>query len=226
MQPNGPQRKSGHSGDGDIIHIPRWVFLVSIAAFFLLLLLVWLVFVEKNNQADQYVFGQLQPAISPAGIRFMKTVTYLGTHRFLIPANLVLIGFLLSRKKQRAALVVTVVALSSWGLMSVLKNSFQRHRPDFPLLEGITNYSFPSGHAMMSLACYGLLMGMAGYYFPAKKAQQVFIAFLGILIALIGFSRIYLRVHYASDVLAGYCFGLVWMCLSVLTVRYFQGKRH
>lgn len=226
MQSNGTRSGAGNTGGSEeIIRISRWVYPAAILAFLLLLFLIWLVFIDKSDAADQYVFGELRPAISPSGVRWMKAVSFLGTHRFLIPANLVLIFYLLVQKKQRAAMAVTVVALSSWGLMSLLKNGFQRHRPDLPLVEGITNYSFPSGHAMMSVAYFGLLMGMAGHYFPGKRMQWVFILSLFALVMLIGFSRVYLRVHYTTDVLAGYCTGLVWLYLSIWTVRYFQSKK-
>lgn len=99
--------------------------------------------------------------------------------------------------------------------MSLFKNLFQRDRPDHPLVNGITNYSFPSGHAMMSIAFYGLLIWLLGRHLRQHKIQELVIGFLILLILLIGFSRIYLRVHYPSDVIAGYSFGIGWLWLSL-----------
>ncbi len=103
------------------------------------------------------------------------------------------------------------VLLSSLLVMSLLKRLIQRQRPPDPLVDGITNYSFPSGHAFMSVAFYGLLIWYATIYIHTKWLRGMLIFFLLFVIALIGFSRIYLRVHYATDVIAGICIGFVWL---------------
>lgn len=103
------------------------------------------------------------------------------------------------------------VLLSSLLVMSLLKSLIKRQRPPDPLVDGITNYSFPSGHAFMSVAFYGLLIWYATIYIRTKWLQRVVIFLLLLLIAAIGFSRIYLRVHYATDVIAGICLGFVWL---------------
>ena len=103
------------------------------------------------------------------------------------------------------------VLLSSLLVMSILKSLIKRQRPPDPLVHGITNYSFPSGHAFMSVAFYGLLVWYATIYIKNKWLQQMVIFFLFFIIAAIGFSRIYLRVHYATDVIAGICIGFVWL---------------
>lgn len=208
----------------ELVVLTRTTIIAAVFSFVFLLVLIWLVFVSQNYEADYFVFDQLEPAIRPPGIRIMKVITFLGTHRFLIPANLMLILYLLVKGRQKAALLVLTVALSSWGLMGLLKNSFQRLRPDAPLVQGITNYSFPSGHALMSVAFFGLLMGMAGEYFPQKKMQQVYISFMVLLILCIGFSRIYLRVHYPTDVLAGYCIGISWL-FAVSAIFYYLHEK-
>ncbi len=154
----------------------------------------------------------------PALTRAMFTITFLGNPSFLVTVNLVLIAVLILLKNYKAALTAAAVALSSLGIMSLLKNIFRRHRPDLPLIEGITNFSFPSGHAFMSVAFYGLLIWLTAKYIPAKIVRQFFIIFFVIIILLIGFSRIYLRVHYTTDVLAGFCMGTAWLivCLALM----------
>ena len=74
--------------------------------------------------------------------------------------------------KKQEALQPLLIALSSLGLMSLFKNLFQRDRPDHPLVNGITNYSFPSGHAMMSIAFYGLLIWLLGRHLRQHKIQR------------------------------------------------------
>jgi undecaprenyl-diphosphatase len=90
-----------------------------------------------------------------------------------------------------------------------LKFFFNRPRPLIPLLKEIPGLSFPSGHAFMSMIFYGLLISIVYRDITTlwKKWSVIFI--LLSLILLIGFSRVYLRVHYLSDVLAVYCFGML-----------------
>ncbi|RYY98455.1 MAG: phosphatase PAP2 family protein [Chitinophagaceae bacterium] len=201
------------------------LFLVSLAVFGYM---VRRVFVLQNNHFDQQVFDYLEPYVTPGLNRFMQAVTFLGTHRFLIPANLGLIAwFLFVRPHKWYSIKVPAIALSSLLLMSVLKNFFGRSRPLDPLLEPARGLSFPSGHALMSMTFYGLLIYIAYHSVKNPRLRWPLIVFLALLIAVIGFSRIYLRVHYTSDVLAGFALGGIWVVLALKVIRGIerQGKR-
>ena len=171
------------------------------------------------QETDQQLLDFISTCISPGLTRVMEALTFLGNHQFLIPANLLLITLLLIRKEKGMALTVLIVALSSLFLKLGLKELFRRPRPDNPLVEGITNYSFPSGHALMSVAFYGLLIWMGGRYIREPRTRFFFTLLMLLLIGLIGFSRLYLRVHYPSDVIAGYCLGTAWLWLCLLLTR-------
>lgn len=149
----------------------------------------------------------------------MRLITFLGNDAFLIPANLLLILFFIVNKRHKDALVVTVVALSSLGLMFLLKNSFQRIRPEEAMVQGIKNYSFPSGHALMSLAFYGLLIIYAARHIQNRILRQSIYLLLGFIILLIGFSRIYLNVHYTTDVIAGFSIGVCWLIFCLWAMQ-------
>ena len=99
--------------------------------------------------------------------------------------------------------------------MFTLKLVFRRDRPVDPLLQIAKGFSFPSGHALMSVTFYGLLIVIIWQNINRKWLKWVLSFFLVLLILAIGLSRIYLRVHYASDVLAGFSVGLVWLLLSL-----------
>lgn len=171
------------------------------------------------HAADQHLLDQISSGISSGRTRFMKALTFLGNHQFLIPANLLLMAGFWLRKEKGMVWTVLIVALSSLLLKLGLKELFRRPRPDHPLVEGITNYSFPSGHALMSVAFYGLLIWMAFRYNRPTPARHFIILILFLLIGLIGYSRLYLRVHYPSDVLAGYCIGTAWLWLCLHFTR-------
>ncbi len=194
------------------------------AALLLSLLVVWLVFFSERNDIDKKIFSWIDPHMSATRTNLMKAVSFLGNHKFLIPANLLLIAIFLISKNKWEAIQVVVVSVSSLLLMSLLKNSFRRSRPENPLVEGITNFSFPSGHAFMSAAFYGLLIWWAATYIKNRWPRRLAIIFLMILIVIISFSRIYLRVHYASDVVVGLCIGFVCLSLSLAVLQRLQKK--
>lgn len=199
-----------------IIRSQREGYLLS-AVVLIPAVLMWFVFVQKSTTLDETILQGIAPHINSGRTAFMKAVTFLGNHKFLVPANLLLIGILFFRKEKAMALTVFIVAISSLLLKLGLKELFQRPRPADPLVEGITNFSFPSGHALMSIAFYGLLIWMLPRYIKNRSLLRGLSIFLILLIGLIGFSRLYLRVHYPSDVIAGYCIGILWLwcCLRV-----------
>lgn len=195
-----------------------WVlFLLSFLAF---LFVVFRIFYFKKESFDFAVFDALEKYVSDGMSDFMLGITFLGTHNFLIPANLVLIAYFLFIKKHRwYSIKIPVVALGGVTLMFLLKMLFNRPRPLIPLLKEAAGLSFPSGHAMMSFSFYGLLIYLVWQNVKNGWVKGIAVTFLFFLILLIGFSRIYLRVHYASDVLAGFCVGIIWLVLSLWVTR-------
>jgi membrane-associated phospholipid phosphatase len=200
-------------------------FILIVLALLLFIGIVWSVFVHEAFFVDQNLFSILSLYITGSRTYFIKAVTFLGNHKFLILANLLLITYFLIKKEKLFALQVTAIALSSYAFMSLLKNLFQRYRPKNPLVDGVTNFSFPSGHAFMSVTFYGLLIWLAAIYITNKRMQQLVIAFLLLLILFIGFSRIYLRMHYTTDVIAGYCMGFIWLMFCLWLTDKNQKKK-
>jgi Membrane-associated phospholipid phosphatase len=175
-----------------------------------------MVFKERKETFDQHAFNFLAARVSDVNTDVMQVFTFLGTHTFLIPANLALAAYFLFIKKHRwYSIQVPVVALSSLLLMFLLKLIFHRNRPLTPLLEAARGYSFPSGHALMSITFYGLIIFLVWQNEKNVWAKWLLTMLLVLLIISIGVSRVYLRVHYASDVLAGFCVGLMWLLLSL-----------
>jgi undecaprenyl-diphosphatase len=150
----------------------------------------------------------------------MQFITFFGNHKFLIPANLVLIAWFLFVKRHRwYSIKVPVVAIGGVSIMFILKQFFNRPRPLTPLLEPVKGLSFPSGHALMSMSFYGLLIFLVWENVNNRVWRWVLTVLLLIFILLIGFSRIYLRLHYFSDVIAGFAGGIIWLTLSLWVIR-------
>ncbi|HEY1025813.1 MAG TPA: phosphatase PAP2 family protein [Sphingobacteriaceae bacterium] len=199
-------------------------FLLFAAAIVVFILISGYVFVGRREDFDLAVFRFLDGFVSEANNTVMLFITQLGNHQFLIAANLTLIVyFLFIRRHKWYSIKVPAVALGSVAIMLFLKQWFNRARPEIPLLEPALGLSFPSGHAMSSVTFYGLLI-----YFIWKQSKMSFawrrllVALLVLLILLIGLSRVYLRVHYASDVVGGFCTGIIWLFVAIKLMNRMQ----
>lgn len=185
---------------------------------------------RKYKHIDLAIFDKLQPLTSPPLNRIMLFITGLGKHQFLVPANLVVIFyFLIISKQSWFSIRSATIALSSLGLMFLLKYLFRRKRPLAPLLNAVRGLSFPSGHAIMAVTFYGFIIYILFHTISHSGVKYFLTVFLVILILLIGFSRVYLRVHYASDVLAGFIIGLLWLFISLTVLngieQYYKEKK-
>lgn len=179
-----------------------------------------MIFKEKKEDFDQHASHFVANRVSDINTDVMQVFSFLGAHTFLIPANLMLVAWFLFIKKHRwYSIKVPVVALSSLLLMLCLKFIFHRNRPLTPLLAEAKGYSFPSGHALMSLTFYGLIIFLVWQKEKKAWVKWTLSILLALLIIFIGISRVYLGVHYASDVLAGFCVGLMWLFLSLWILR-------
>jgi undecaprenyl-diphosphatase len=175
---------------------------------------------RKYKPVDMAIFQKLQRFVNPKMDRFMLFITLLGKHQFLVPANLVLIlFFLLIDKQSWFSIRVAAIALSSLALMLLLKKLFRRKRPLAPLLQAVRGLSFPSGHAIMAVTFFGLINYILSHTIEHTWLYIAITILLIVLILLIGISRVYLRVHYASDVLAGFIIGLCWLFISLGVIK-------
>ena len=179
--------------------------------------------VRKYKYIDLGVFRKLENQTSAVRNKFILFITFLGSHQFLIPANLLLLGyFIFIRKYSWFSIRVAVIALSSLALMLLLKSLFKRKRPLSPLLKAAKGLSFPSGHAITAVTFYGLVIFILDHIMKPGLPFYILSALLVILIILIGFSRVYLRVHYLSDVLAGLVIGTLWLLVSLKTLNILE----
>jgi membrane-associated phospholipid phosphatase len=211
----------------------NWLSILTIEFLFVLLLLLALiifiyairmVFIVEKTDFDQLVFKAIAPHISPGLTSLMSFITFLGKHDLLIPLNIILILFFVYKKEKWFATRIAALSLSSLLLMLTLKLFFQRARPDLPVIGDVSGFSFPSGHALISVVFYGLFIHMVWHEVKTKWLRTLLIILLSILIVLIAFSRVYLRVHYASDVIAGIAVGFIWLVLSLNVIQRIEKK--
>jgi undecaprenyl-diphosphatase len=172
---------------------------------------------DWNAQAVLYFYAHRSPAI----VSFFAHLTEFGGVAVVF---LVLLAslFVLWRGKMWAHALGLIAALGGSILVSeILKTALRFPRPDIALHAVVENgYSFPSNHATASMALYGFLLWCVWEKAPQLKwAASVFFA---ALIALIGFSRVYLGVHYPADVICGYLLGFVFIVVGVRVTRHFE----
>lgn len=179
-----------------------------------LLLFSWLadeIIRKGTDRFDNSIRSSVHQAASPWLTGVMRFVTNLGDWQVILTATLCLIAIFLYRRDWDHMRLL-LITMSGVGILDgVLKSAFHRARPDPFFGAKPTTYSFPSGHALISLCFYGLVAGLLSLSLKKTWQRMVVWSAAGFLIALIGLSRIYLGVHWPSDVLAGYAAALIWM---------------
>lgn len=156
--------------------------------------------------------------ISDFATPIAKFITNFGGAIFL--AVLTIILFILIKNKKIGASIFANLAIIT-ALNQLLKNILQRPRPtEYRIIEE-TGYSFPSGHSMISMAFYGYLIYLIYKYVKNKYVKWISMVLLSILICSIGISRIYLGVHYTSDVLGGFLISISYLVMYISAVNKF-----
>lgn len=172
---------------------------------------------NEKLQFDEAVYNAVSKfLISDFDTPIVKVITNLGAAIFLIPLTITLLVLI---KDKKIGLSITANLVIVTLLNQLLKYIFQRPRPTgFRLVEE-TGFSFPSGHSMVNMAFYGYLIYLICRYVKNKRLKYTLTGLLSILICSIGISRIYLGVHYASDVAAGFLISIFYLVIYISAVN-------
>lgn len=146
----------------------------------------------------------------------IKIVTNFG-EAIILGIITILILILIKNKKIGLSVLINLCSVTVLNL--VLKSILQRPRPNEYRIINETGYSFPSGHSMISMAFYGFIIYLIYKNIKNKYLKWISIILLSILILMIGFSRIYLGVHYVSDVLAGFLFSISYLIVYIKIIN-------
>lgn len=160
-----------------------------------------------GNNFESWVYTEFTENMSPTFTNIVKCITYIGDPITII--TICLLTFIFSKTRLKYGLPMSISVISSFLINLGLKSMFARQRPDILRLVNETSYSFPSAHAMVNTAMYVVLILLVNKHIKSKKIKITLIGIFGILPVLIGFSRVYLGVHYILDVLGGFLLGFV-----------------
>jgi undecaprenyl-diphosphatase len=174
---------------------------------------------ELIHAIDQWVLNHLSEIRSPRLSSVAVSITALGSVTLLTLLT-IFCSFLLYAKRARSfAILLLLTALGSAVISQILKAFFERARPDVAYrLVSVEGYSYPSGHSVSAAAIYIVLGIILSRFFERRAHRFTLHLFFAALVIAIGLSRIYLGVHFASDVLAGFLAGLCW-CGVILTIE-------
>jgi undecaprenyl-diphosphatase len=179
-----------------------------------------------TRRFDDAIRLLLHQHASPAMTAAMRAASFVGSPAFLIPLGILVVALYLRQGRPLTARLFVITVIGGEALDQVLKLAFHRVRPAafFGLPEPL-GYSFPSGHALAACAFYGVLAAFAAARTKSRAWRSMYRIAAALLIAIIGISRIYLGVHYPSDVLGGYAAALFWV-FTVASARRWMRREN
>ncbi|MFB6364797.1 phosphatase PAP2 family protein [Paenibacillus elgii] len=191
-------------------------YILTAVIIVLLSILIFIKFAHdlQENQLERFdrtYIDWIQSYISPELTVWMKGITELGSFQTLFILLLVSVSLMVWRKKKWEALFFMVAVTGGALFNQLLKQIFERQRPMLHWIVEETGYSFPSGHSMASIVFYGMLAMLLLMFVKSPVLKLLIAVTAGCLVIMIGVSRIYLGVHYPSDVAAGFAAGAAWL---------------
>lgn len=180
---------------------------------------------DSIRSFDRTIISAVQGQEAPWLTFIMKTFTWIGSAYVVAPVTL--IGFLvlffkLNRRPQ--AFLLSAVIVGTVVLNTVLKFYFQRERPEIHRILDANGFSFPSGHTMMAFSLYSILGYIVWRNVKTRSGSFMIILTASIMTILIGVSRIYLGVHFPSDIVGGLLASGLWVTISVMVLSFFQHR--
>ena len=216
---------------------PLGGFLVRIGAGFVIILAAGAVFAqvadevleaEVLDRVDRAFTQGLAQHTPAAALQVFAVLTRLGDTATLTGVCIVVALALVAARRHALAAAWVLTVAGGGSLNASLKHVFERSRPSGEgWLVGADGFSFPSGHSAGSVVAYGMLAYLAMRLLPGRAHVPVALL-MAALAATIGASRMFLRVHYASDVLAGFALGVCWLTLCIVSIeltRWWRGRR-
>jgi len=176
--------------------------------------------------ADRAILHWMSDRRTPTINGLMVGVTTFGSRTFLTALIVVTLATLLVRRERREAIHLIVASLGTGALVWVTKGIVERARPtEVAHVVDVSGFSYPSGHSAATATLYLTMALIASSHLRTRAARAALVAGVAVLVALVGLSRIYLGVHYPSDVLGGMSLGASWALLLAAAVAVLTARR-
>ena len=195
----------------------RWIILGLCLILFITIMIF--VIIKNDLYIDEYVYSLIFKLKSSDMTNIIKIITNIGGTIIIVVVTMLSL-FIFRNKKIDICIILNLLGI--FILNNVLiKNIIARDRPTGINIIEENGYSFPSGHTAISTVVYGYLIYLIYNYVNNKKLKYVLISILSIIILVVGLTRIYLGVHYTSDVIGGYLLGISYLIMFTYVTRYY-----
>lgn len=202
-------------------------FFISVLCAIVFGLIALLISDKKIAGFDNTVSSFIQGLKYPTLTSIMKFFTFIGAGFPIVFLMLAIIFFLYKVLHLRKELILFVWVVNGTALLNwILKIIFHRARPTIHRIVDANGFSFPSGHSMLAFSLYGIVTFLLWGHVKSSFGRGILILISTIMIIAIGISRIYLGVHYPSDVLGGYLASGSWLAASIWTYQYYLERRY
>ncbi len=204
--------------------------LIALAVFAVILLLFLYItdeiVLENESGFDNSVFQLLKGYTTPAVTGTMIFFTFFGSMKFLFPAYCILVLYFLFYKKNKLrSFNIAAIGMSSIAILFLIKDIFKRHRPSDPLIANVKGFSFPSGHSTSAFTFFGLLIYIIWESQISKWLKWALTVVFFFFAVMVATSRVYLHVHYASDVVAGFCLSILWLTICIFVLQKIEKEK-
>ena len=202
--------------------------LLAICAIILFFILAFFIKADQLYGFESWVYAEATEHMSDFLTAILVFITNIGGPIGIMCVCAVI--YAIPKLRNRVAIPVSIAVVSSLVLNTILKGIFARERPNILRLVSENYYSFPSGHAMVNMALYSILIIYAYKLIKNKKIRYTIYTVLTALILVIGFTRIYLGVHYAGDIIGGWLMGfavslIVYMIMKKTTITDYEKRK-
>lgn len=185
----------------------------AIVSFIMFLIFLILYLTNNINSTDEVIYRFIMNLESDLATKCMKLITILGSIEFII--FIVFILLILSIFKGKVPIIIIYLITGESLINFIIKNIVKRERPNVLRLVFEDTYSFPSGHTMVSIVLYGFLIYLIIKSKLGNKIKIILSIILGLIPILVMISRIYLGVHFFSDVMAGMFLSITYLLLAI-----------
>lgn len=181
---------------------------------------------ERITSIDQWVLDNILYFRTETITKIMIVITQIGEWTTIFFVSIPITIYMIVKRKIGSAIGYITAIVGGGGLDALLKYVIKRERPisDTTLVE-VGGFSFPSGHAMLSIVFWGMIAYFLIKYAKSWKIRLFIVISAGFIIFLIGFTRLYLHVHYMSDVIAGYIGGLFWLIICITGLEIYKKRQ-